>query len=383
MKHKRDARANYRREWPAADYVHDFDIDIEKRDIFLFGREEAYAEAVEPGVDYRMANRFIKNLRILQAISDDPILIHMKTCGGDWEEGMAMYQAVRACPNHVTILNYTHARSMSSLIFLAADWRAMMPDSVFMFHDGTMVFDGTIRQMNTETTQANEQTERMMGLYLDACEDSEVFKHLSRAAVKAKLRYQMDKKEEVYLSADEAVAWGFADMVFGGDDNYDDFFARWIIDTDWRRDPDNAAFYLETAKMMVDSTKMTKHGTSYTDPFIYWVNKLKGSSPIRCLARDESFNLSGIELSMHGDQGPNGSRGSRENLRRVGVKSIIGHSHSPGIEEGCYQSGTSTPLKLEYNSGPSSWLQCHVVLYANGKRSLLPIIDGEWCFNEA
>ena len=221
MKHKRDARANYRREWPAADYVHDFDIDIEKRDIFLFGREEAYAEAVEPGVDYRMANRFIKNLRILQAISDDPILIHMKTCGGDWEEGMAMYQAVRACPNHVTILNYTHARSMSSLIFLAADWRAMMPDSVFMFHDGTMVFDGTIRQMNTETTQANEQTERMMGLYLDACEDSEVFKHLSRAAVKAKLRYQMDKKEEVYLSADEAVAWGFADMVFGGDDNYD------------------------------------------------------------------------------------------------------------------------------------------------------------------
>jgi hypothetical protein len=60
------------------------------------------------------------------------------------------------------------------------------------------------------------------------------------------------------------------------------------------------------------------------------------------------------------------------------VKTIIGHSHSPGIDGGCYQTGTSTPLRLDYNKGPSSWLNCHCVLYANGKRSLLPIIDGEW-----
>jgi hypothetical protein len=161
--------------------------------------------------------------------------------------------------------------------------------------------------------------------------------------------------------------------------NHDDFFARWIMDTDWRRDPDNAEFYLETAKQMVQSVKMTESGMSVVDPFVYWVNKLKGQAPITCLGRGDSFNLAGIELSLHGDKGPNGSRGSRENLRRIGVKTVVGHSHSPGIEEGCYQAGTSTPLQLEYNTGPSSWLQCHVVLYANGKRSLLPIIDGEWC----
>lgn len=162
--------------------------------------------------------------------------------------------------------------------------------------------------------------------------------------------------------------------------NHDNFFTRWIRDTDWRDDPENASFYLETAKYMVDETRMTLGGSYTPDPFIYWVEKLKGSEEIRCLRRDESFNLGGVELSMHGDLGPNGARGTRNNLRRIGVKSIIGHSHSPGIEEGCYQAGTSTPLKLEYNQGPSSWLQCHVVLYANGKRSLLPIIDGEWRF---
>ncbi len=161
--------------------------------------------------------------------------------------------------------------------------------------------------------------------------------------------------------------------------NHDDFLWRWISKSDWRLDAINSEFYLETALAMVRSTRMTLGGSETVDPFTYWVDKLKGSADITCLGRDQSFMLGGIELSMHGDQGPNGARGSRQNLRRIGVKSIIGHSHSPGIEEGCMQTGTSTPLKLEYNSGPSSWLQCHAVLYANGKRSLLPIIDGEWC----
>ena len=66
------------------------------------------------------------------------------------------------------------------------------------------------------------------------------------------------------------------------------------------------------------------------------------------------------------------------NLRRVGVRSVIGHSHSPGIEEGCYQTGTSTFLRLEYNSGPSGWLQAHVLVHADGKRQLIIIIDGKW-----
>ncbi len=219
--HKRDARANYRREWPSADYVHDFDIDLEKRDIFLFGREDSYVEADEPGVDYRMANRFIKNLRILQSLASDPILIHMKTNGGIWEEGIAIYQAIKACPNHVTILNYTHARSMSSIILQAADWRAMFPFSVFMYHDGTITTDGTVKQFWTEGEQLKAQTKLMFDIYLESCEEAPAFKGKSRAQIRQHLRYQMDKKEEVYLTAEETVEHGFADVVFGSGDKYD------------------------------------------------------------------------------------------------------------------------------------------------------------------
>lgn len=162
--------------------------------------------------------------------------------------------------------------------------------------------------------------------------------------------------------------------------NHDDFLARWLREQDWRHDPENAEFYLETALHLV---REIKAGNECPHPFTHWVNKLKGNAPITCLERDQSFTLGGVELAMHGDKGPNGARGSRQNLRRIGVKTIVGHSHSPGIEEGCYQAGTSTPLRLDYNSGPSSWLNAHVILYANGKRAILPIIDGLWSFDAA
>lgn len=162
--------------------------------------------------------------------------------------------------------------------------------------------------------------------------------------------------------------------------NHNDFVNRYIKDIDWREDLGNAKFYLQTALHLLDHCLIDEHGFSMPDPFGFWFKKIaKGDDKnVRVLGRDESLTLGGVELSMHGDIGPSGTRGSIRNLRRVGVKSIIGHSHSPGINEGCYQVGTSTSLKLEYNIGPNAWLNTHCVLHADGKRQLISIIDGHW-----
>lgn len=161
--------------------------------------------------------------------------------------------------------------------------------------------------------------------------------------------------------------------------NHNDFLGRWINRHDWRGDPVNAEFYLETALAMVRETTLTDKGTHYPDPFTFWLRRAIVERPnIYALDIDESFILGGVELGMHGHQGPNGARGSIMNLRRIGVKSIIGHSHSPGIDEGCYQNGTSTRLRLEYNHGASSWLNAHTVLHADGKRQLIIMVDGRY-----
>jgi ATP-dependent protease ClpP protease subunit len=51
---------------------------------------------------------------------------------------------------------------MSSLIFLAADKRVMMPHSTFMFHDGTMAQEGTVKQFYTEYEQTKIQEDQML-----------------------------------------------------------------------------------------------------------------------------------------------------------------------------------------------------------------------------
>jgi hypothetical protein len=164
--------------------------------------------------------------------------------------------------------------------------------------------------------------------------------------------------------------------------NHDEHLGRWIKEADWKRDPVNAEVYLETALHMVRSAKMEANGASWSDPFHYWFNKLAPKHNVTLLSRDNTFTIKDIELSMHGDKGPNGSRGTLVGLSKIGVKSIIGHSHTPGIREGAYQTGTSSYLRLEYNSGPSSWMHSHCIVYPNGKRCLINIIGDTWRYDE-
>ena len=198
--------------------LHDYSVNLKTRELFLFG-EELYTstrsdnDVEEPGVEYTMANRFIKNLVYLQSQSDDPITIHLKTCGGMWAEGMAIYDAVKTCLCHVKIINYTHARSMSSLIFLAADERIMHKHSVFMFHMGTMAMGGTIKQYKTEGIQLDIATEQMLDIYVEAMQQKGCMKNKTTKQIKKWLTSEMDKKEDVYFSAEQAVEYGFADSI--------------------------------------------------------------------------------------------------------------------------------------------------------------------------
>ena len=161
--------------------------------------------------------------------------------------------------------------------------------------------------------------------------------------------------------------------------NHPDALNRWVQETDPRDDPENAVFWAETFTACCLGAKMTKSGVSTVDPFIYWAKRLLQSADRTIfLRRDESLQVKGIELGYHGDRGPNGARGSIGGFTKIGVKSVIGHSHSPGIRDGVYQAGLNSYYDLEYASGPSSWLQTDVLVYANGKRTLLNFINGKW-----
>jgi hypothetical protein len=161
--------------------------------------------------------------------------------------------------------------------------------------------------------------------------------------------------------------------------NHPDALRRWVEETDPRSDPENLMFWAETAQMMGKGSKWAPSGAKVPDPFAYWGKKKLGKPDINIfLHPQQSYMVKGIEVGYHGDFGPNGSRGTRKGFSRIGVKVVIGHGHSPGITEGAFQVGTTTLLDLEYVKGPSSWLHTHCIIYPNGKRSLVNIIEGHF-----
>lgn len=203
-------------------YTHTNSVDLDNREVYLFPNEShavGHGEDSpgEPGIEYTMVNQFIRNYNLLRHGSPDAILIHMKSCGGYWEEGMAIYDTIKMTPNPSVVLSYTHARSMTSIILLAADKGVLMPHSTFMIHRGTIGIYGTGTQFRTEYKEYEKSSVQMMKIYVDRLEEKGSMSGKPRKTIRSWLERQMDKREEVYFSAEEAVEIGFADEIFDGD----------------------------------------------------------------------------------------------------------------------------------------------------------------------
>lgn len=166
------------------------------------------------------------------------------------------------------------------------------------------------------------------------------------------------------------------------DSNHHDHLMRWLNEVNIKNEVWNAKVYHE---LMYLTLSAVDFGMSYINPFAFWMARnYKDQNIGGQITFIDSSNpryIEGVLVSMHGDIGPNGARGSRKNLSKISEESMIGHSHSPGIEKGCWQVGTSSVIGLEYNKGPSGWMQTHGVIYPGGSRQLINIIGDTYYYN--
>ena len=165
--------------------------------------------------------------------------------------------------------------------------------------------------------------------------------------------------------------------------NHDAALGRWLRETDFRKDPLNAEFYLAAH---LAKYRAIREGDNNFD-MLEWAIKVSCYLPglqVKFLREDESFIIcadagGGIECGMHGHLGPHGQRGGGANaFAKMGRKAVIGHTHRAGIVDGVYVAGTSSELDLGYNKGPGAWSWSHVVTYPNGKRAIVTMYAGKW-----
>lgn len=152
--------------------------------------------------------------------------------------------------------------------------------------------------------------------------------------------------------------------------NHDVWLDKWIVDGDWKKDIPNAKEYMEYARILLEN-KAPKGLLPYLID-----QEFKGK--IKCLDRDESFMVGGYELAHHGDMGANGSRGNIKQFSKMSTPIIVGDSHTPARVDDALQVGTSTHLRIEYNQGASSWLNCDAIIHNNNKAQHIIYINKDF-----
>ena len=158
--------------------------------------------------------------------------------------------------------------------------------------------------------------------------------------------------------------------------NHDDFLDRWLKNEDWKKQPTtkNSMVYMNYSAMLLKQYAEDSHNVKGVIPEL--INQRYPN--FITLGRRASYRVKNWELGQHGDIGSNGSRGSLLQFRKLNTKLVVGHYHSPGRKDGALAVGTSTKLRVNYNHGPSSWLQSHVIIHEDGKAQHINFINGEF-----
>jgi ATP-dependent Clp protease, protease subunit len=195
--------------------IHNNNVNHHSREIYLHGHVEVYDE--EPGVDYRMATTFIKNLHILEAQNHQNILIHMHTIGGNWSDGMAMFNSIRLAKSPMTILSYAQASSMSGIILQAADKRVLLPDCEVMIHHGSIAISDNTMAAKSAIDQNERYCKRMLQIFAQRAILGKYFTDRNFGIKKTMsfIDSKIRQSSDWYLNAEEAIYYGFADGILG------------------------------------------------------------------------------------------------------------------------------------------------------------------------
>lgn len=203
--------------------LHTFGILVDDREIYVGPNLNESAD--DAYIDHVVANQFIRNLHFLNSISNENIIVYLITCGGDFNYGMAIYDAIfnschDECLSNIAVISYAHARSMSSVIPQAATKRYLTKNADYLVHYGT--FTSGLENANytsaiAESDWAKVQTESMIQVYVDRIYKSQFFRKnkMKKEDVKNWLIEQIKNKQEFYMTAEEAVYKGFADGIIG------------------------------------------------------------------------------------------------------------------------------------------------------------------------
>jgi ATP-dependent Clp protease protease subunit len=91
---------------------------------------------LEGDIDKDTAGEFIRNIRLMDHVTDKDITVMINSDGGSVRAGMDIIDAIRECSSKVITHNIGSCYSMAAIIFQAGDFRLMSENASLMIHIG-------------------------------------------------------------------------------------------------------------------------------------------------------------------------------------------------------------------------------------------------------
>jgi ATP-dependent Clp endopeptidase proteolytic subunit ClpP len=190
----------------------DYGVHLPTRTIYI--GSESDNEGDETGTDYKMAEKAIKGLHLLEWSGPDgekPITAILNNLGGDVYHGMSIYNRIKSCKNHVTIIAAGYATSMGAVILQAGDDRLAYEDAIIMIHPGNWGFEGHPKTVERWLKFQKKADSRIDNIFLARIQEKKP--DFSMEKFKSKTDHDM------IITPDEALELNLLDGIIGA--NYE------------------------------------------------------------------------------------------------------------------------------------------------------------------
>lgn len=186
--------------------------DYKNRRLFLYGTINGY-DSDEHGLGYAsqvggIIERILEynrqdNDESKEPSKRDPIRLYINSLGGDVVEAFSLIDTIMLSKTPVWTINMGGCFSSAALILMAGKRRFMMPNGVFMIHDGyTGCFDSFSKVQDRNDFEKLFEEEKVK-IHVLECSDG----------LLTEAEYEHNKRKDWYLLAEKALEKGFIDEI--------------------------------------------------------------------------------------------------------------------------------------------------------------------------
>ena len=152
------------------------------------------------------------NLRAqLETANGGDVTLNIASEGGSYFEGLTMASMISTYKGKTTAKGIGIVASAATVVFLAADEKILTKNSFFMIHSAWAGAEGNAKEISKTVELLSKVDEQMVNIYTAQMESKGKLINNSIEDTKAYVKEMM--QAETWLSAEEAVDYGFADYI--------------------------------------------------------------------------------------------------------------------------------------------------------------------------